>query len=200
MRRQIAGQFCLDSCSDAVEVFILRFQNQVYWSFAVVDFLNSKNSAVGFFFNPRRCTASSVMRLLWDPESRMTLISVVFPLLSTETIAVRRNTSSSSSSFCDCAVAVNFSLLLFTVFDAWLLASCGEELLIVNVGAVEAVLELLLASKCKRLLCFRLLFLQVEALHCSLRCPGPRQLKRSPFVLIKWARSCTESALKLWQR
>ena len=54
------------------------------------------------------------MRLLWDPESKIALISVVFPLLSTEPIAVGRNTSS----FCDCAAAVNFSLFLLTVFAA----------------------------------------------------------------------------------
>ena len=84
-------------------------------------------------------------------------------------------------------------------FDAWLRASWGDVLLVVTVGAVEAVPELILASKYKRLLCFRLHFLQVEPLHCSLRCPGRSQLKQSPFVFINWARSCTESALKLRQ-
>ena len=64
-------------------------------------------SAVRFFLYPRSCSVSSMTRIFWHPEPRMALSPVALPLLATVTMAVGRNTSSSSS-FYDCDAAEIF--------------------------------------------------------------------------------------------
>ena len=88
------------------------------------------------FFSPRSCTASYLMKLLWDPVSRMALSSGIFPLLSSGTVVVGINTSSySSSSLFDCAASVIF----FAFADCFrCLTACF--LWWRAVGAVQAVL------------------------------------------------------------